>query len=124
MERLETSRNVTCTSWGSQRANPFHLQETEGKEQNHCNFSLLARIEVPGDSDRNYQDKYIRESIESSAGSEHIAKIKTSPWYALIPYPRPWRALVDLEKGICDVEKRQKHNEKPNAAIKSTMLLN
>lgn len=81
-------------------------------------------MEVPGDFDRNYQDKHIRESIECSAGSEYIAKIKTSPGYALIPYSSPWRALVDLEKGICDVEKRQKHNEKPNTAIKSTLRLN
>ena len=84
--------------------NPCHLQETEGKEQNHSNFSLPARIEVPGDSDGNHQEKHICESIECSASSEHITKIKTSPRYTLIPYSRPWRALVDLEKSIRGVE--------------------
>ena len=85
---------------GQSGAIPSDLQKPKSKEQNHSNFSLRASMEAPGDADRDQQEKHIRACIECSAGSKHFAKIKTSPRHSLIPYSRPWRALIDLEESI------------------------
>lgn len=83
-----------------------HLQEAKSEEQNHSHFSLDTRVEVPGDFDRDQQEKYVGKSIERSTSIEQVGNIDTFSRPSLIPYSCPGGTLKDLGKGDCDIEKR------------------
>ena len=100
-----------------------YLQEAKGEEQDHSDFSLHTRVEIPGDFDRDQQEKYVGQSIERPARIQQVGDVDTRPRLCLVPYLCPWCTLEDLGKGDCDVEEEQNHDEEPDGAIKVILSL-